>query len=51
MAAMDYAFANQRNATNLARFIVYEAQAWIGDCLLVVYHFRTAQRNAYLLLA
>jgi len=37
---MDDAFANQRNGTNLARFIVYEVQAWMGDCLLIyrLYH-------------
>jgi len=37
---MDKAFANQRNGTNLARFIVYEVQAWMGDCLLIyrLYH-------------
>ena len=37
---MDDAFGNQRNATNLARFIVYEVQAWMGDCLLVSYHYQ-----------
>lgn len=40
LAAMDSAFGNQRNGTNLARFIVYEVQAWMGDCLLIyrLYH-------------
>lgn len=36
LSAMDDAFANQRNGTNLARFVVYEVQAWMGDCLLVM---------------
>jgi len=40
ITTMDNAFANQRNAANLARFIVYEVQAWMGDCLLIyrLYH-------------
>jgi len=40
LAAIDRAFSNQRNGTNLARFIVYEVQAWMGDCLLIyrLYH-------------
>jgi len=40
LATMDRAFGNQRNATSLARFIVYEVQAWMGDCLLIyrLYH-------------
>ncbi|KAF9651781.1 hypothetical protein BDM02DRAFT_525377 [Thelephora ganbajun] len=40
LATMEGLFANQRNATNLARFIVYEVQAWMGDCLLIyrLYH-------------
>ena len=49
MEQMDRAFANQRNGTSLARFIVYEVQAWMGDCLLVVYQCQTAQPNAYFL--
>jgi len=49
MEDMDRAFANQRNATSLARFIVYEVQAWMGDCLLVVYQRQIAQSNAYFL--
>ena len=44
---MDKAFANQRNATSLARFVVYEAQAWMGDCLLVGNCSKTAQQNTY----
>jgi len=44
---MDKQFANQRNGNNLARFIVYEVQAWMGDCLLVVYHSQTTKSNAY----
>jgi len=35
LATKDHAFSNQSNATNLARFIVYEVQAWMGDCLLI----------------
>lgn len=40
LSAIDDAFGNQRNGTNLARFIVYEVQAWMGDCLLIyrLYH-------------
>jgi hypothetical protein len=41
LPTIDNAFGNRRNATNLARFIVYEVQAWMGDCLLVAYHCRT----------
>ncbi|KAF9782150.1 hypothetical protein BJ322DRAFT_197880 [Thelephora terrestris] len=35
LPTIDDAFGNQRNGTNLARFIVYEVQAWMGDCLLI----------------
>ena len=49
MATLDAAFANQRNAASLARFIVYEIQAWMGDCLLVPCHYQTAQLNTHLL--
>ena len=49
MEEMAHAFANQRNSTSLARFIVYEVQAWMGDCLLVVYQCQIAQSNAYFL--
>jgi len=40
LSSIDDAFSNQRNGTNLARFIVYEVQAWMGDCLLIyrLYH-------------
>lgn len=40
LSTIDNAFSNQRNGTNLARFIVYEVQAWMGDCLLIyrLYH-------------
>ena len=41
LSTIDNAFGNQRNATNLARFIVYEVQAWMGDCLLVMCHCHT----------
>ena len=47
---MDDAFSNQRNAASLARFIVYEVQAWMGDCLLVLDHCHTPQPNAYFLI-
>jgi hypothetical protein len=40
LPSIDDAFGNQRNWNNLARFIVYEVQAWMGDCLLIyrLYH-------------
>ena len=41
LPTIDGAFSNQRNGTNLARFVVYEVQAWMGDCLLVAYHCQT----------
>jgi hypothetical protein len=44
---LDDAFANQRNGTNLARFIVYEVQAWMGDCLLVTCCSKYAKPIAY----
>lgn len=44
---MNNAVANKRNGTNLARFIVYEVQAWMGDCLLVVYPPQFEQSDAY----
>jgi len=44
---MNEAFANKRNGANLARFIVYEVQAWMGDCLLVVYNCQIAQPDTY----
>lgn len=47
LSTMDGAFANQRNGTNLARFIVYEVQAWMGDCLLVTRYSHILQPNAH----
>ena len=43
LSTIDSAFGNQRNGTNLARFIVYEVQAWMGDCLLVLSHYQAIQ--------
>jgi len=45
LAALDDAFANQRNGNNLARFVVYEVQAWMGDCLLVYRLYRISGRK------
>lgn len=44
---MDDMFANQRDGASLARFIVYEIQAWMGDCLLVLYYRQISQPDAY----